>query len=123
MNGCFVLGLDGDGPDVFAAVEQFVEDSGQFDVQITAMTPFPGTPLYERLRAEGRLLEEGAWEKCTMFDVNFRPIAMTPDFLESEGLALAKRLYTDEARAARGRRFREHRRSHLRRQQSERRIA
>ncbi len=74
VNGCFVLGLDGDGPEVFEAVEQFVRESGQFDVQITVMTAFPGTPLYARLKAEGRLLIEGAWEQCTLFDVNFRPL-------------------------------------------------
>ena len=58
VNGCFVLGLDGDGPEVFEAVERFVRESGQFDVQITVMTAFPGTPLYARLKAEGRLLTE-----------------------------------------------------------------
>ena len=59
VNGCFVLGLDGDGPEVFEAVERFVHESGQFDVQITVMTAFPGTPLYARLKAEGRLLDRG----------------------------------------------------------------
>ena len=74
-----MLGLDGDGPEVFEAVERFVRESGQFDVQITVMTAFPGTPLYERLKAEGRLLiVEGAWEQCTLFDVNFRPCGCRP---------------------------------------------
>ena len=59
VNGCFVLGLDGDGPEVFEAVERFVRESGLFDVQITVMTAFPGTPLYARLKAEGRLLDRG----------------------------------------------------------------
>ncbi len=75
VNGCFVLGLDGDGPEVFDEVEAFVRRTGQFDVQITVMTPFPGTPLYDRLLAEGRLLEPTAWERCSLFDVNFRPHA------------------------------------------------
>jgi radical SAM superfamily enzyme YgiQ (UPF0313 family) len=116
VNGCFVMGLDGDGPEVFGAIERFVRESGQFDVQITVMTAFPGTPLYERLRAEGRLLEEGAWEKCTLFDVNHRPAGMSPETLHREGLALGLRLYTDEERAARGKRFREQRRRFLRQQ-------
>ena len=46
-----------------------------FDVQITVQTPFPGTPLYSRLKREGRLLREEAWEMCTLFDINFRPAA------------------------------------------------
>ena len=117
VNGTFVLGLDGDGPEVFDAVERFVRESGQFDVQITVMTPFPGTPLYERLRAEGRLLEEGAWERCTLFDVNIRPKGMSPETLQHEALELGRRLYTEEERTARGRRFREQRRHYVRRQQ------
>jgi hypothetical protein len=39
--------------------------------------PFPGTPLYDRLLEDGRLLEPEAWERCTMFDVNFRPMGMS----------------------------------------------
>ena len=112
-----MLGLDGDGPEVFDAVERFVRDSGQFDVQITVMTPFPGTPLYERLRREGRLLEEGAWERCTLFDINVRPLRMSPETLQREALALGKRLYTEDERTARGKRFREQRRRYVRRQQ------
>ena len=114
VNGCFVLGLDGDGPDVFEDIEAFVRRSGLFDVQITVLTPFPGTPLYERLLAEGRLLEETAWERCSLFDVNFRPLHMSPETLQREGLELGRRLYTEEARTARRQRFHEQRRRFLR---------
>ena len=97
VNACFVLGLDGDGPGVFELIERFVAETHPFDVQITALTPFPGTPLYERLLAEGRIIEPGAWEKCTLFDVNFVPQNMTVAELEMEGVALAMRLYSKEA--------------------------
>lgn len=101
VNVCFVLGLDGDGLDVFDAVADFVEETLPFDVQITALTPFPGTPLYDRLLAEGRIIEPGAWEKCTLFDVNFVPKNMTVEELETNGLALGLRLYSREATARR----------------------
>lgn len=101
VNACFVLGLDGDGLDVFDAVEQFVESTLPFDVQITALTPFPGTPLYRRLLAEGRIIEPGAWEKCTLFDVNYEPKHMTVEELEMNGFALGMRLYSKEATARR----------------------
>lgn len=97
VNACFILGLDGDGPEVFEAVEQFVEEALPFDVQITALTPFPGTPLYQRLLAEGRILEPGAWEKCTLFDVNFEPKQMPVEEAERRGLALGMRLYSKQA--------------------------
>jgi radical SAM superfamily enzyme YgiQ (UPF0313 family) len=57
------------------------------------MTPFPGTPLYERLKREGRLLREDAWELCTLFDVNFIPQRMSVRELEENFVALARDLY------------------------------
>jgi len=119
VNGCFVLGLDGDGPEVFDAVEAFVRESGQFDVQITVMTAFPGTPLYERLLAEGRLLEPTAWDRCSLFDVNFRPRNMSVEALQDGLLTLGRRLYTDDERRARRNRFYDHRRRYIRRQREQ----
>lgn len=101
VNACFVLGLDGDGLGVFDAIEQFVEEALPFDVQITALTPFPGTALYRRLLAEGRILEPDAWEKCTLFDVNYIPKKMTVEELEANGFALGMRLYSKDATARR----------------------
>lgn len=108
--GCFVLGLDGDTTDVFDHIWRFVEESGLFQVQITVLTPFPGTPLYTRLQAEGRLLDETAWEKCTLFDVNFQPKQMSVSDLEQGLIALGTRLYTEASKQARTRAYRRHRR-------------
>ena len=105
VNGCFVLGLDHTGPESFEAVHRFVRETGLYEVQITVLTPFPGTPLYERLRAEGRLLYETAWERCTLFDVNFQPAAMTVSELESGFRQLAEMLYSTPATRERRRRF------------------
>jgi radical SAM superfamily enzyme YgiQ (UPF0313 family) len=96
VNGCFVLGLDPHGPEIFDAVFDFAVETELYDVQITVLTPFPGTPLYDRLEREGRLLEEEAWERCTLFDVNYRPARMSPEELR-EGLhRLVARLYGEE---------------------------
>lgn len=64
-------------------------------MQVTLPTPFPGTPFYHQLKRQGRLLEDGAWEKCTLFDVNFRPSHMTPDELRQGFRELVARLYGD----------------------------
>jgi len=93
VNGCFVLGLDGHTEQVFDAVYDFVERVGLYEVQITVLTPFPGTPLYQRLAREKRLLREGAWERCTLFDVNFVPTGMAPERLRAGLIDLARRLY------------------------------
>jgi radical SAM superfamily enzyme YgiQ (UPF0313 family) len=115
VDGCFVLGLDGDTVQDFDAIRRFVELAGLFEVQITVLTPFPGTPLYDRLRAGGRLLDETAWERCTLFDVNFRPDAMSADELQAGLVTLAQELYTGTARRERARRFREQSRGSTRR--------
>jgi radical SAM superfamily enzyme YgiQ (UPF0313 family) len=96
VNGCFILGLDGHGPEIFDEVYEFVERSGLYDVQITVQTPFPGTPLYSRLRREKRLLEDRAWELCTLFDVNFRPRKLSVQQLRRGFRDLGKRLYGEE---------------------------
>jgi len=97
LNTCFILGLDGDGPEVFDAVARFVDETEPFDVQITVLTPFPGTPLYERLLREDRIINPGAWEKCTLFDVNYRPANMSVRQLETGLVELGRYIYSEEA--------------------------
>jgi radical SAM superfamily enzyme YgiQ (UPF0313 family) len=106
VNGCFVLGLDGAGQECFDEVLRFVKDSGLYEVQITVQTAFPGTPLHERLRREGRILRENAWELCTLFDVNFRPAGMSVAQLEQGFRDLARQLYAGGVVRERQRRFR-----------------
>jgi radical SAM superfamily enzyme YgiQ (UPF0313 family) len=91
--GCFILGLDGHTPAVFDAVHAFVARTNLYDVQITVQTPFPGTPLYERLGRAGRLTHPGQWNRCTLFDVNYEPMGMTARELERGMVDLTKRLY------------------------------
>ncbi len=105
VNGCFVLGLDGTGPESFENVRDFVRASGLHEVQITIQTAFPSTPLYERLKREGRILKDNAWELCTLFDVNFQPEGMSMQELEQKFVWLAKELYSAEATKARRRAF------------------
>lgn len=93
VNGCFVLGLDGDDEGCFERVREFVEESGLYEVQITVMTAFPGTPLYARLKREGRLIEDEAWHTCTLFDVNYTPRNMSVQRLERGLRELALKLY------------------------------
>ncbi len=105
VNGCFVLGLDDSDASSFDAVYDFVEETGLYEVQVTLMTAFPGTPLYQRLLKEGRILQDGAWELCTLFDVNFQPKNMSVKELETGFRELIGRVYDDEFVAKRRRRF------------------
>ena len=105
LNGCFVLGLDGDTEEVFDLIPAFVEETALYEVQVTVQTAFPGTPLYRRLATAGRLLEPRNWRKCSLFDVNFRPLHTTPERLEERFRALVAELYSNEAVIRRHRRF------------------
>ena len=96
VNGCFILGLDGDTPEVFDDVLAFVRESGLYEVQVTFLTAFPETPLYRRLKSEGRIIRDKAWELCTLFDINFEPRGMTKEELQAGFLRLVKTLYSDE---------------------------
>ncbi len=96
VNGCFVIGLDGHTAGIFDQVFTFVRESELYEVQVTLMTPFPGTPLYARLERENRLLEPRNWNKCTLFDINFKPANMSGQELHDGFKKLAVELYSDE---------------------------
>lgn len=107
VNGCFVLGLDTDTPETFGLVKEFVERSRLLEVQVTVLTPFPGTPLYNRLRREGRLLRERFWDRCTLFDVNFRPKGMSVEELEGGMRWLFGEIYNESQFSGRKRHYME----------------
>lgn len=105
VNGCFILGLDTHTPDIFPVIRDFVRASGLAEVQLTAMTPFPGTALYARLHRESRLLGERFWDRCTLFDVNYRPAQMTVEELEGGLRWLFAELYSRDETSRRQRLF------------------
>lgn len=101
VNGCFIVGLDAHGPEIFEEIFDFVNDTDLYEVQATVLTPFPGTPLYQRLSQEQRLIEPANWKKCTLFDVNYLPKRMSPEELARGFRKLIARLYSDEFTAQR----------------------
>ncbi len=107
VNGCFILGLDGQTKETFPRLKEFVDRAGLLEVQITVLTPFPGTPLYERMRREGVLLKERYWDRCTLFDVNYRPKGMTVKELEEGMRWLFSEIYNEREYTRRKRRYME----------------
>jgi radical SAM superfamily enzyme YgiQ (UPF0313 family) len=105
--GCFIVGLDADTPDVFDEIQAFIDRSRLLEVQITILTPFPGTRLYRRLADEGRLLYPGAWDRCTLFDLNFRPKSMSVEQLEEGVMRLWRGTWNAQALARRRRYYRQ----------------
>src|SRR5438132_206884 len=85
VNGSFVLGFDEDRPDVFARTAAWIEENRLECATFHILTPYPGTPLYRSMEAEGRLLHKN-WDLYDTAHVVFRPRHMTPEQL-AEGYA------------------------------------
>jgi len=80
VQGCFVFGLDHDTPEVFDATTEFVIDTGIDLPRFAVLTPFPGTPLHQRLVQQDRILTRD-WELYDGQHVVFRPLRMSPQQL------------------------------------------
>lgn len=96
VNGCFILGFDTDTKETFSHTEQFIKDSNLSEVQITLLTPFPGTDLHHQLKMEKRLLQDKYWDKCTLFDVTFIPKNFTVTELENSFQELMFNVYAKQ---------------------------
>jgi radical SAM superfamily enzyme YgiQ (UPF0313 family) len=59
--GAFVFGFDEDGLDVFEATVDFARKAGILMASFSVLTPYPGTRLFQRLKAEGRLVDDRWW--------------------------------------------------------------
>ena len=80
--GCFVFGFDHDTRDAFDETVDFVMDANIDLPRFAIMTPFPGTPLFQRLRQEGRILSED-WSLYDGQHVVYEPHHLGPDELLS----------------------------------------
>lgn len=93
VNGSFVLGFDGDRPDVFARTAEWIKAVRLECATFHILTPYPGTPLFRQLEAEGRLLHKD-WDKYDTCHVVFRPRYMTPEQLAAGYAWCYKRLFS-----------------------------
>lgn len=78
-----IIGLDGDDSSVFRRTLDFVIDNEISAPRIHILTPVPGTPLYERLRRDGRLVSED-FRRFTGGQVVYRPMLLDPEELQAE---------------------------------------
>ncbi|MBT0663347.1 B12-binding domain-containing radical SAM protein [Geobacter pelophilus] len=74
--GSFVMGNDGDTPEVFERTLAFCEQARLEGAIFPILTPYPGTEVRRRLEAEGRILSN-AWEDYDMEHVTFQPKGMS----------------------------------------------
>jgi radical SAM superfamily enzyme YgiQ (UPF0313 family) len=100
----FVVGYDHDTPDAFGAMVEFTMRHRFFIAAFNHLTPFPGTPLYQRLADEGRL-PYGRWWLHPEYRygmVPFTPRGMSAEQIRDGCIAARREVYRLAAIARRG---------------------
>jgi len=87
-----VLGLDQDTKEDMRRAVDFAKKIDAYQIQPAILTPYPGTPVYEQLEAEGRLIK-GSWSRFDMMNVTFIPKNMSPWELQEEFFHAARTFY------------------------------
>lgn len=87
--GCFMFGFDTDTKDVFNETLKAIRDLEIDVVDFCVLTPFPGTPLFNKFEKQGRIMTKD-WSKYNMKDVVYKPKNMTSEEL-LQGL---RKMYT-----------------------------
>ncbi len=81
INGSFVLGMDDDDEDVFRRTVEWAIEHGITTATFHIQTPYPGTRLYSRMEAEGRITTRN-WDLYDTRHVVFRPARLSPRALK-----------------------------------------
>lgn len=92
----FVFGYDEDTVDSFGETVEFAKDHRIYIGAFNHLTPFPGTPLYDRLVQENRLLYDAWWldENYRYNMIPFQPKRMSPEELQRGCLEARKAFYS-----------------------------
>lgn len=93
--GTFVFGYDHDDAASFNKAVDFAQAEDMYVAAFNHLTPFPGTPLYERLRREGRLRYDAWWlnAEYRYNELPFLPKALSPEAVTRGCVAARRRFY------------------------------
>lgn len=97
----FIVGFDRDTPQSFEVQRSFIERSGIMVAMVGLLTALPKTPLFERLKREGRLVEGAAHGDNTGGRSNIVPRNMSAAEMSAGYRRLYAELLSDRAIAAR----------------------
>jgi radical SAM superfamily enzyme YgiQ (UPF0313 family) len=82
LEGAFIFGFDHDNQDVFKRTVDFCYQTNLDLAQFAALTPFPGTKLYERLEKSDRIVNYN-WADYDLTHVVFKPLQMSAEELQA----------------------------------------
>jgi radical SAM superfamily enzyme YgiQ (UPF0313 family) len=88
----FLVGHDEDDPGVFERIVRFANETGIERAEFAIYTPYPGTPAWDRLQAQGRIITRD-WSLFNDANVTFRPALMSDSELLDGYLYLWKEFY------------------------------
>jgi radical SAM superfamily enzyme YgiQ (UPF0313 family) len=93
--GTFVFGYDADRASAFDEAAEFALDHKFYLAAFNHLTPFPGTPLYQRLENEGRLLFEQWWldPRYRYNDLPFQPHSLRPEDIREGCIRARQKFY------------------------------
>lgn len=102
--GTFTFGHDGDTQDTFAEAAEFAVDHGFYLAAFNHLTPFPGTPLYARLKQESRLRYAAWWldPAYRYNEVPFHPRTLSHKEVRAGCLQARHRFYSLTSTVRRG---------------------
>ncbi len=89
----FLIGLDDDDEGTVDRMLAFAARARIRKAEFAVFTPYPGTPSWRRLVAEGRILHH-RWSEYNDANVVFRPARMTPEQLHASYLRLWREFYS-----------------------------
>jgi radical SAM superfamily enzyme YgiQ (UPF0313 family) len=81
VNGSFVYGMDRDDETVFDRTVEWAIEQGIETATFHILTPYPGTPLYQRMKASGQIITDN-WDLYDTRHVVYRPVGMSSETLE-----------------------------------------
>lgn len=93
IHGMFIFGSDYDDPKTIRETVRFAKKNELSSVQFMILTPLPGTPVFEQMEKEGRLLSRD-WGYYDAHHVVFKPKGMSYLQLQKKTLAASLKFYS-----------------------------
>lgn len=91
VKGLFMIGIPGETRETIEKTIEFSINNPFDDLNVTKFTPFPGTPIYEKIKEYGEFEEN--WEKMNCLNFVFIPKGFTKDELEKYYDLFFKKFY------------------------------
>ncbi len=95
--GTFIIGNDGEAPEYYRELADFIISAGVDIIQITILTALPGTALMERMIQEDRLIHKNFpqdWEKFRLSFLTHTPENTTPERIYGGNNYIKRKLYS-----------------------------